>query len=456
MQYERFVKETDLAEQKNRSRMAQIMANHGYAMQNINAEDSENTNQLRGAMKELFPKMPDVDMEEIIKHAWQDGSLRVGTNATLALSRRIQLATIARIRHTYTDYDALLKALGEWQTVRKMVEPECLAKIKEWRGENAQNDAEEHEWITREYIVIDDDDDDVADNAHKGHDADDEDSSGYASETSIEITHHQARDEDLGAESSNETALRYIERLQPRQYRRPRAAQPQLVESFTAHTRPESNGAPSAYGASRSHYYPQPPPQPHATFQRPAGLQYHRRDEATVGDRYDRPIMLSSPPPARAEYSYVPPPPAPVYYTDPNPVPLPAYQTGNAPDEMVFNGQIFRKVPADRDALPQQTPGFSTNAAVSPSMQPHNPYLSALPSIEGYVPLQPQGREDWRRDQDLGVAAPQYQPPPQRQWVDYVDLTSPQMERRSVLRPQPVHGAPAPIQQIPRGGPYAR
>ncbi|GAB7348429.1 hypothetical protein MBLNU459_g6852t1 [Dothideomycetes sp. NU459] len=107
-------------------------------------------------LRELFPKIPEDDLEEIYVRAWQEGANTVGNANHMPLSRKVQLATIARIRHTYTTYDKLLREVG-WLNARKQVEQICLAKIVEWRGEH-DNDPEELEEVLRETIVIDEDD----------------------------------------------------------------------------------------------------------------------------------------------------------------------------------------------------------------------------------------------------------------------------------------------------------
>lgn len=119
----------------------------------------ETPEKVRAAISELFPKMPESDLDQIVEHSWEQGSDRVGTNIKLELPRRAQLATIARIRHMYTDYDKLLRAF-DWADARQMVEQGCLQKLIEWRGEGDQGDDEVIEEIVRETIVIDDDDED--------------------------------------------------------------------------------------------------------------------------------------------------------------------------------------------------------------------------------------------------------------------------------------------------------
>ena len=166
---------------------------------------SETPEKVGAAIKELFPKIPEQDLHDIVHHAWEEGTQRIGNNTTMDLPRRVQLATIARIRHMYTDYDRLLRAF-EWKEARSMVEPECLKKLIEWRGETDDADDEGLEEIVRETIVIDDDE--VVDASE----ADDEDST---SDASVEIT-HVALGDDLGAESGiDEKSRRLLRRAQP-------------------------------------------------------------------------------------------------------------------------------------------------------------------------------------------------------------------------------------------------
>ncbi|GIZ39968.1 hypothetical protein CKM354_000332700 [Cercospora kikuchii] len=215
--HDNFIKEADLAAQNENTRMARALARFGLSW-DIPTTGQETNEKVRAAIKELFPRIPEEDLKAILDHAWEEGSHRVGTNSTIELPRRVQLATIARIRHTYTDYDRLLRAF-EWKEARALVEPTCLKKLIEWRGENEDEDDNELEEIVRETIVIDDDDNDNS-RLRRGSEADDEDSAadidqGYASDTSLEISHKPAAIEDLGAESYDERSRRFLARHQP-------------------------------------------------------------------------------------------------------------------------------------------------------------------------------------------------------------------------------------------------
>ncbi|CAI7582699.1 unnamed protein product [Penicillium glandicola] len=131
-------------------------------IENLKQADSEisqitlNT-EARDALKDLFPNIPDKDLNQIIKTAFQKGQKKVGTATELPLARRAQLAVVAHIRHVYTDYDRLLKATS-FHEARGVVEHTTLAKVIEWRGddENGQTVLED---VFREVIVISDDED---------------------------------------------------------------------------------------------------------------------------------------------------------------------------------------------------------------------------------------------------------------------------------------------------------
>ncbi|KAK0800383.1 hypothetical protein LTR91_013465 [Friedmanniomyces endolithicus] len=214
----KFVKEADLQTQRQQaaqdSAVARAFERQGVSADHIRQKSQRETpDKVRAAIKELFPKIPDFDLDEIVRRAWEEGASRVGTNSQLGLPRRVQLATIARIRHTYTDYDQLLRAF-EWKEARVMVEPGCLQKLIEWRGENEDQDDDELEEIVRETIVIDDDDDTLEAGISDAYTSPIEIDSG--SDASVEIIHHVAA-QDFGAESADDRSRRRARRSHPRQ-----------------------------------------------------------------------------------------------------------------------------------------------------------------------------------------------------------------------------------------------
>ncbi|KAL4785077.1 hypothetical protein BJX76DRAFT_356400 [Aspergillus varians] len=112
----------------------------------------------RDVLKDLFPNIPNNDLNQIIKTAFQKvGQRKVGTAVELPLARRAQLAVVAHIRHIYTNYDRLLKTTS-FHEARAAVEQPTLARLVEWRGDD-ENGKPVLEDVFREVIVISDDDD---------------------------------------------------------------------------------------------------------------------------------------------------------------------------------------------------------------------------------------------------------------------------------------------------------
>lgn len=116
-------------------------------------------------IKDLFPKMPDNDLFQIIKTAFQLGDNKVGTADEIPLIRRAQLSVVAHIRHVYTDYDKLLRRCP-YNEARHAVEKDTLAKLIEWRGDDEVEDEATQraaDDLLREVIVISDEEDDETD-----------------------------------------------------------------------------------------------------------------------------------------------------------------------------------------------------------------------------------------------------------------------------------------------------
>lgn len=139
----------------------------GNGLHNSEPEKDQLTinTEARDAIRDLFPNIPDNDLFQIIKTAFQKGQRKVGTANELPLARRAQLAVVAHIRHIYTDYDKLLRS-GSYHDARGIVEVPTLDKLMEWRGDD-ENGTKELEDVIREVVVISDeedsDDDDVED-----------------------------------------------------------------------------------------------------------------------------------------------------------------------------------------------------------------------------------------------------------------------------------------------------
>jgi hypothetical protein len=117
-------------------------------------------------IKDLFPNIPNQDLYQIIKTAFQLGDGKVGTADEIPLVRRAQLSVVAHIRHTYTNYDKLLRRLP-YNQARHAVEEVTLKKIIEWRGDDDEKTDDSRrravDDLVREIIVVSDDEDSGSD-----------------------------------------------------------------------------------------------------------------------------------------------------------------------------------------------------------------------------------------------------------------------------------------------------
>ncbi|KAL5089667.1 hypothetical protein Trisim1_005066 [Trichoderma cf. simile WF8] len=137
--------------------------------------------QVDAAIRDLFPRIPNTDRQMIIEHSFTRGSTNrsehpVGFSEDIPLSRRVQLAILAHIRHTHTRYDALLRETT-WQNARRTVESLCLDILVKWRGDE-ETGRDQLDEILREVVVISDSEDDDDDDE----DEDDDDSTDYTSD----------------------------------------------------------------------------------------------------------------------------------------------------------------------------------------------------------------------------------------------------------------------------------
>lgn len=115
--------------------------------------------QADAAIRDLFPRIPNTDRQMVIEHAFKKGAMfqgepTVGTQSNIPLSRRVQLAVLAHIRHNHTRYDKLLRETS-WINARKVVEPVCLDVILKWRGDE-ETGRDQMDEILREVVIISD------------------------------------------------------------------------------------------------------------------------------------------------------------------------------------------------------------------------------------------------------------------------------------------------------------
>ncbi|RYP93726.1 hypothetical protein DL770_000098 [Monosporascus sp. CRB-9-2] len=153
--------------------------------------------QADAVLRDLFPRIPNIDRQEIIQHAFKKdgkfhGDYKVGMAKDLTLARRVQLAALAYIRHTKTRYDELLKET-DWANARKAVEKPCLDIIVKWRGDE-ETGRDQLDEILREVIEI----------------SDSEDDSEYESSSPEQVSARNSRAISIAAPPSNDFASRDI------------------------------------------------------------------------------------------------------------------------------------------------------------------------------------------------------------------------------------------------------
>jgi hypothetical protein len=117
------------------------------------------------------------------------GKPLVGLNPEISLSRRVQLAVIAHVRHEYTRYDQLLRETT-YANARKAVAPLCLDLLVKWRGDE-ETGRDQLDEILREVVVISDSEDD---------DEDDENDDNEDTEDT-DMTSAEASENDVAAKS---------------------------------------------------------------------------------------------------------------------------------------------------------------------------------------------------------------------------------------------------------------
>lgn len=131
----------------------------GEVVLNENIRDQVTINtEAKEIIRDLFPRIPDNDLFQIIKTAFQLGTNRVGTAEEIPLVRRAQLSVVAHIRHSYTNYDKLLRQVP-YNEARHMVEKTTLRKLVEWRGDENNKTEESRRAVddaVREVVVLSD------------------------------------------------------------------------------------------------------------------------------------------------------------------------------------------------------------------------------------------------------------------------------------------------------------
>lgn len=87
----------------------------------------------RVALLKLYPKVPEDEAEQVVRHAFEVGSGRVGRSGKLALDEKLRLAAVAHVRHVHTDYERLLDTM-EKEDARAEIQADVRDKLREWGG----------------------------------------------------------------------------------------------------------------------------------------------------------------------------------------------------------------------------------------------------------------------------------------------------------------------------------
>jgi hypothetical protein len=100
--------------------------------------DQEFIRQFAERIRELYSNVPKGREIKIAEHACQKYSGRVGRSAAAKAfdESAVDLAVIAHIRHTMTEYDELLSRGFDRYEARDMVEEKVYGVLEEWRKEN--------------------------------------------------------------------------------------------------------------------------------------------------------------------------------------------------------------------------------------------------------------------------------------------------------------------------------
>ncbi len=361
----RFVTETDLQRRSQRIRAAQLLASRGMKL-DVADEPEETEEDVRAVMREMFPKMPQDDLDSVVATSWAHG--KVG-KSDMELPRRIQLGTIARIRHVYTDYDALLKALHNWEMCRSIVERECLAKLIEWRGDDAED--EEARMMAQRVLVeiLDDEEMERMRNDQEAGNGNSSSTSSYETDSDVEIT-HECIGPDLGVDSGGEGARRYLDRYQqgPLQHQQ---AHPQY--------QPAPQITAQAYQQNQSWPVPQQPSSVH---------------QQSAHESVTRPRAQPSPQQARWGWYSQPQYPSPTYALAPNYAPTPTEFAAPLQKQPVHQSQTYvnsRAQPSPmywsqpvRDALFARATPVPANRSVY-----EGPYRTATQHADGVYQTRP-------------------------------------------------------------------
>lgn len=103
----------------------------------VERRDAATEDAFAATIKRLFAKMPEEDLNTILRHALRKRSGRVGRTGKLDLDKKAYLAVQAHIRHRHTDYDEITKASKGRDAARDATRGQVLSVLVEWASDPA-------------------------------------------------------------------------------------------------------------------------------------------------------------------------------------------------------------------------------------------------------------------------------------------------------------------------------
>ncbi|KAM0525515.1 hypothetical protein ACHAPE_000222 [Trichoderma viride] len=103
----------------------------------VERRDATTEDAFATTIRRLFAKIPEEDLNKILRHALRKRSGRVGRTGKLDLDRKAYLAVQAHIRHRHTDYDKITKASKDRDAARDATRAEVSRVLVEWASDPA-------------------------------------------------------------------------------------------------------------------------------------------------------------------------------------------------------------------------------------------------------------------------------------------------------------------------------
>lgn len=103
----------------------------------VERRDAATEDTFATTIKRLFAKIPEQDLNTILRHALRKRSGRVGRTGKLDLDKKAYLAVQAHIRHRHTDYDKITKASKDRDAARDATREEVSKVLVEWASDPA-------------------------------------------------------------------------------------------------------------------------------------------------------------------------------------------------------------------------------------------------------------------------------------------------------------------------------